>query len=87
MIKLTLFNILTIQLLDSKFLLRIIFDTSRVPFSFDLKLGLLYSILPWYSKNEEYDVIHNVTNTVVDLACPVLFDLRYIKQKDYGYDD
>ena len=87
MIKLTLFDTLTVELLDSKYLARIVFDTSRAPFSFDLKLGLFYKILPWYNKIEEYDVVHNVKNIVVDLVCPILFDLRYIEQKDYGYDD
>lgn len=87
MVKLTLFNLFTIELLNTKYLMRLIFDTSRCPFSFDIKLGLFYSVLPWFNKNEEYDVIHNVTNKVVDLICPILFDLRYIEQKDYGYDD
>ena len=87
MIKLTLLNIFTIELFNSKYFMRLIFDTSKSKFSFDIKLGLFYSVLPWFNKMEEYDVIHNVTNKVVDLICPILFDLRYIEQKDYGYDD
>lgn len=87
MIKLILFNTLAVELLNTKYLALIIFDTSKLPFSFDLKLGLFYRVLPWYNKSKEYDVVHNITNTVVDLICPVLFDLRYIKQEDYGYDD
>jgi hypothetical protein len=87
MIKLTLFNILTVELLNTKYLTRIIFDTSRVAFSFDLKLGLFYKILPWYNKSTEYDVVHNVDNNVLDIICPVLFDLRYYEQIDCGYDD
>ena len=81
MIKLTLFNLFTIELLNTKYPMRLIFDTSRCPFSFDIKLGLLYSVLPWFNKVEEYDVVHNVTNTVIDIICPILFDLRlYIEQ-------
>jgi len=87
MIKLTLFNILTVELLNTKYLTRIIFDTSRVAFSFDLKLGLFYKVLPWYNKSTEYDVVHNVDNNVLDIICPVLFDLRYYEQIDCGYDD
>ena len=81
MIKLTLFNLFTIELLNTKYLMRLIFDTSRCPFSFDIKLGLLYSVLPWFNKTTEYDYGHNKENTVVDIICPVLFDLRlYIEQ-------
>ena len=87
MIKLTLFNTLTVELLNTKYLARIVFDTSRAPFSFDLKLGLFYKVLPWYNKCTEYDVVHNVTNNVLDIICPVLFDLRYYEQIDCGYDD
>ena len=87
MIKLTLFNILTVELLNTKYLTRIIFDTSRVAFSFDLKLGLFYRVLPWYNKSTEYDVVHNVDNNVLDIICPILFDLRYYEQIDLGYDD
>lgn len=87
MIKLTLFNILTVELLNTKYLVRIVFDTSRIPFSFDLKLGLFYKVLPWYNKSTEYDVVHNVDNNVLDIICPILFDLRYYEQIDCGYDD
>lgn len=87
MIKLTLFDTLTVELLNTKYLGRIVFDTSRAPFSFDLKLGLFYKVLPWFNKNTEYDVAHNVNNLVVDIICPVLFDLRYYEQIDLGYDD
>ena len=87
MIKLTLFNTLMVELLNTKHLARIVFDTSKFPFSFDLKLGLFYSVLPWFNKNTEYDAVHNVDNLVVDIICPVLFDLRYYEQIDCGYDD
>ena len=78
MIKLTLFNTLTVELLNTKYLARIVFDTSRAPFSFDLKLGLFYKILPWFNKRVEYDVVHNVDNLVVDIICPILFDINLI---------
>lgn len=88
MIKLTLFNTLMVELLTTKYIVRILFDTSRIPFSFDLKLGLFYKVLPWFNKNEEYDVVHNVTNTVIDILCPVLFDLNLIiEQEDYRYNN
>ena len=80
MIKLTLFNLFTIELLNTKYLMRLIFDTSRCPFSFDIKVGLLYSVLPWFNKqtNEEY---YGRSHTIIDILCPVLFDLRlYIEQ-------
>ena len=79
MIKLTLFNTLTIQLLDSKFLLRFVFDTSRVPFSFDLKLGLLYVVKFWHNSFEEF--AHGKTNTVTDILVPFIMDLRLYCEK------
>ena len=86
MIKVTLFDTLTVGIFD-RCILNLRFDTSRVPFSFDLKLGLFYSVLPWFNKNTEYDAVHNVDNNVLDIICPVLFDLRYYEQIDLGYDD
>lgn len=81
MIKLKLFNTLTIELFNSKYLFRTIFDTSRCKFSFDLKLGLFYSILPWFNIETETDIEHNVINKIIDILCPILFDLRlYIEQ-------
>ena len=78
MIKLTLFNILTVELLNTKYLVRIVFDTSRIPFSFDLKLGLFYKVLPWFNKRVEIDKQHNRWNRVIDIICPVLFDINLI---------
>ena len=79
MIKITLFNTLMIELLNTKHLARIVFDTSRFPFSFDLKLGLFYKILPRYSNFIESK--NRRTNRVIDLICPILFDFRiYIEQ-------
>ena len=67
MIKLTLFDTLMIQLLDSKFLARIVFDTSRAPFSFDLKLGLFYKILPWFNSRIEVDTKLDKCNKIIDI--------------------
>ena len=81
MIKLTLFNLFTIELLNTKYLMRLIFDTSKSKFSFDIKLGLFYSVLPWFNSIEEKDIEHNKLNRIMDIICPVLFDLRlYIEQ-------
>ena len=81
MIKLTLFNIFTIELLNSKYFMRFIFDTSKSKFSFDIKLGLFYSVLPWFNSMKEKDIEHNKLNRIIDILCPVLFDLRlYIEQ-------
>lgn len=75
MIKLTLFNTLRISIFD-RCILGIIFDTSRCKFSFDLKLGLFYSILPWYNSTIEYDAKHDVENKIIDATFPFLYDLR-----------
>lgn len=80
MIKLTLFNTLTLHLLNTKYLARIILDTSKLPFSFDIKLGLLYSVLPWFN-NSEYEEYYGRSHRIIDILCPILFDLRlYIEQ-------
>ena len=79
MIKLTLFNTLTVELLNTKYLSRIVFDTSRAPVSFDLKLWLFYKVLPWFNNFTESK--NRRTNRVIDLICPILFDFRiYIEQ-------
>ena len=79
MIKLTLFNTLTVELLNTKYLTRIVFDSSRFSFSFDLKLGLFYSIQPWF--NSFIECKNRRTNKIIDAICPILFDLRiYIEQ-------
>lgn len=77
MIKLTLFNTLTVGIFD-RCILNLRFDTSRIPFSFDLKLGLFYKILPWFNKRVEIDKQHNRWNRVIDIICPVLFDMNLI---------
>ena len=76
MIKLTLFNLFTIELLNTKYLMRLIFDTSKSKFSFDIKLGLFYSVLPWFNKIIEKDLEHNKTNKVIDIICPLLFGTK-----------
>lgn len=81
MIKLTLFNMFTVELFSSKYFMRLIFDTSKSKFSFDIKLGLFYSVLPWLNSMKEKDIEHNKLNKVIDILCPILFDLRlYIEQ-------
>ena len=79
MIKLTLFNTLMVELLNTKYLARIVFDSSRFPFSLDLKLVLFYSIQPWFNSFIEHK--NRRTNKIIDAICPILFDLRiYIEQ-------
>ena len=78
MVKLTLFNTLMVELLNTKYLARIVFDTSRIPFSFDLKLGLFYKVLPWFNSRVEVDTVHDKCNKITDIICPVLFDLNLI---------
>lgn len=69
MIQLILFNIITIAILD-KCLLKIKLDTDSCKFNFDISLGLFYSILPWYNNAKHGD------SRVIDIICPILFDLR-----------
>ena len=78
MIKLTLFDTLTVELLNTKYLARIVFDTSRCKFSFDLKLGLFYKVLPWFNSRIEVDTKHDKCNKIIDIICPVLFDMNLI---------
>ena len=59
MIKLKLFNMFIIELFNSKYFMRFIFDTSKSKFSFDIKLGLFYSVLPWFNSMKEKDIEHN----------------------------
>ena len=77
MIELKLFNTLTIAIFN-RCILQIRLDTSRLPFSFDLKLGLFYPISRWYNNIVEYDKAHNVYNKTIDIICPILFDLNLI---------
>ena len=75
MIKLILFNILMVEFLNTKYLFRIVFDTSRIPFSFDLKLGLLYRVLPWFNVRTEKE-IGGKPHKIIDIICPILFDFN-----------
>ena len=78
MIKVTLFDTLTVGIFD-RCILNLRFDTSRFPFSFDLKLGLFYLIQPWF--NSFIECKNRRTNKIIDAICPILFDLRiYIEQ-------
>lgn len=80
MIKITLFNTIYISIFD-RCILNLRFDTSRIPFSFDLKLGLFYKVLPWFNSYIKIDKKHNKCNKIIDIICPVLFDFNlYIEQ-------
>lgn len=80
MIKLTLFNTLMVELLNTKYLFRMVFDTSKIPFSFDLKLGLFYKVLPWFNIRAGKE-IGGKSHKIIDIICPVLFDFNlYIEQ-------
>ena len=81
MIKLTLLDIFTVEFLNCKYFVSLFFDTSKSKFSFDIKLGLFYSVLPWFNSMKEKDIEHNKLNKVIDIICPVLFDFNlYIEQ-------
>lgn len=80
MIKITLFNTIYISIFD-RCILNLRFDTSRIPFSFDLKLGLFYKVLPWFNSYIKIDEKHNKCNKIIDIICPLLFDFNlYIEQ-------
>ena len=80
MIKLTLFNTLMVELLNTKYLARIVFDTSRCKFSFDLKLGLFYKVLPWFNIRDGKE-IGGKQHKIIDIICPVLFDMNLIVER------
>ena len=80
MIKLTLFNTLMIELLNWKYLFRIVWDTSKTSCSFDLKLGLFYVVKFWYNSFEEF--MHGKTNVVTDILVPFIMDLRLYCEKN-----
>ena len=68
-----------VELLNTEYFIRTVFDTSRCKFSLDLKLGLFYDIKPWFNSFIEHK--HGRTSKVIDLLIPILLDLRvYIEQ-------
>lgn len=81
MIKLTLFNTLMVELLNTKYIARIVFDTSRIPFSFDLKLGLFYKVSSWFDIRDGKE-IGGRAHKIMDIICPVLFDFNLYIETD-----
>ena len=77
-LQLTLFNIFLISIFD-KCILRMKLDTNLCRLNFDIKLGLFYSVLPWYNNNV-YEEYYNKSHRVIDILCPFLCDIRLFIQ-------